>query len=294
MNTDEGQPSGDAIAQRQDQAQVFAFARDLADFTACLEDAVRSQGGTALLAGAVLVLLKAAGDGRQLLDAIGEMLVTWQHGRQEADAGEEAAKADEAARREREQAWNERRAAEEEVTRTVECPSCGAPAGRVCRTAPRGHPSSVSHRGRFRLARSLNDGAGSLPRPGTPFPSAGAQCKGNAISAGRSCAAQASEGSDWCPSHQHPSGFPPGFEPGGEMLAWARENARGVDHGGETALFAAYWEAKRHRFPPRQRDWPKTWRDWMLDAQAAADRTAGRDRGNARNEMLAGIRRAAG
>ncbi|MFF1300240.1 MULTISPECIES: hypothetical protein [unclassified Streptomyces] len=48
--------------------------------------------------------------------------------------------------------------AEEEVTKKVECPFCGALVGMNCRgTGAGGGLRKRSHRDRFRLARSLND-----------------------------------------------------------------------------------------------------------------------------------------
>lgn len=50
-------------------------------------------------------------------------------------------------------------AAEEEITRKVECPYCGVSAGMKCRgTGASGGLKNKSHRDRYRLARSLNDG----------------------------------------------------------------------------------------------------------------------------------------
>ncbi|MFD4258216.1 hypothetical protein ACFWR9_11445 [Streptomyces sp. NPDC058534] len=62
------------------------------------------------------------------------------------------------ARRQREEQDLE---SEEEITRKVECPGCGAAAGLRCKgTGASGGLKKKSHRVRFRLARQLNDQKG--------------------------------------------------------------------------------------------------------------------------------------
>ncbi len=62
------------------------------------------------------------------------------------------------ARRQREEQEVE---AEEEITRKVECPDCGAVVGLRCKgTGASGGLKKKSHRARFRLARQLTDQKG--------------------------------------------------------------------------------------------------------------------------------------
>ncbi|MET9815312.1 hypothetical protein [Streptomyces sp. NPDC006355] len=56
--------------------------------------------------------------------------------------------------------------AEEEITRKVECPFCGAAAGMRCRgTGASGGLKKKSHADRYRLARGLNDATGEARKP---------------------------------------------------------------------------------------------------------------------------------
>ncbi|MER5213678.1 hypothetical protein ABT063_24680 [Streptomyces sp. NPDC002838] len=135
---------------------VLAFGRELARFEGHLEY-VRSHADerwepAAEICAAFLALLRALSDGSEPVAAIAEAIrVHDEHVHKSALVRERHFA------RSREE--SERRMAEEEVSRKVECPFCGAAAGSSCRTTGAASSARSSHRDRFRLARSLNDGA---------------------------------------------------------------------------------------------------------------------------------------
>lgn len=138
-------------------AGTLTFARDLAEFREHLEwtaaGRYQSEHGAVPLADALLALLGALEADAEPLDAIAAALDEWKRATQRLRNAEEAARA-------RAAADSERLAAEEEITRKVTCPACGAEPEEKCRSL--GRVSTVrtqSHQRRFRLARSLNDGA---------------------------------------------------------------------------------------------------------------------------------------
>jgi hypothetical protein len=99
------------------------------------------------------VLLGELERGTEPLEAIIAMLEAWREARDDADRADRD-------RDERGRAAYWEHVAEEEISRKAECPHCGACPGAACRTTGEvRHMRSWSHRSRFRLARSLNDGA---------------------------------------------------------------------------------------------------------------------------------------
>jgi hypothetical protein len=55
------------------------------------------------------------------------------------------------------------------------------------------------------------------------------------------------------------------------MVAWAREQAPGVDVQRETIKF------RNHEFAKGKSDWPATWRNWILEAADRLPRNAGKN-----------------
>lgn len=176
----------------------------------------------------------------------------------------------EAASRQQAEARYAQRMAEEKLTQTVECPYCGEKPGKPCRsTGERQTARTESHKGRWRLARHLNDGYALVPGDdGEPR-----RCKGFSVSAGRRCRVEAAPEDDFCGGHEYPSGLPEGFAPDADMLTWAATECPSVDALAESARFAAYWQIKRQAQDPngwRKRDWAREWRKWMDRAQRAS------------------------
>jgi hypothetical protein len=140
-------------------AASIAFADDLAALRQHLEGSSYGDASCEYhadgepLATAFLVLLDELERGTEPVAAIITTLAAWHDARSDAERKGHA-------RRERGYAaWQEARA-EEEITRKAQCPDCGAIPGVACRTTGEArHVRSWSHRSRFRLARSLNDGA---------------------------------------------------------------------------------------------------------------------------------------
>jgi hypothetical protein len=154
---------GRAAYSREDLGSLtasLAFAGDLAGLRRELERSIYGDASCCEyhadgepLAAAFLVLLDELERGTEPVAAIVTTLAAWH----EAHEGGERARI---ARRERGQAAYEKARADEEITRKAECPHCGAEPGTACRTVGEvRHMRSWSHRSRFRLARSLNDGA---------------------------------------------------------------------------------------------------------------------------------------
>lgn len=59
--------------------------------------------------------------------------------------------------------------------------------------------------------------------------------------------------------------IPEDFTVSAEMVAWAREKTPTVDGRRETEKFINYWQAASGQKAVK-RDWPATWRNWMLTA----------------------------
>ncbi|MFJ4365087.1 hypothetical protein ACIP4S_13140 [Streptomyces chartreusis] len=144
----------------QEPINTLQFARDLSR----LEDHLRwlSSGGgngerdeSSALADALLTLIEQLTNGREATPAIAAAIRVLDDKRTENRDRFESRQA-------ALQAYSERRRAEEEVTQKVECPYCGAGPSDTCRsTGSNGaYARSESHKARFRLARSLNDGVG--------------------------------------------------------------------------------------------------------------------------------------
>ena len=135
---------------------VLGFARDLADLRSYLdwlhnyEDRSQEPYGPAVTA--LEALLQALEAGHGSVDSIRYALIAWREADKRQRDSEEK-------RRGWREADSERLAAEEAITRQVECPYCGSQPGASCRsTGESRQVQAYSHRGRFRLARSLNDG----------------------------------------------------------------------------------------------------------------------------------------
>lgn len=137
----------------------FTFARDLAQLEQHLEWARGVRRGDGQIgdvcdeiATSFLALLHALADGQDPVPAIYEairVLGERSHENRELHKTRSA----------RGRADYERRMAEEEITRGVECPYCGAASGSSCRsTGPARVVRTNSHRDRYRFARSLNEG----------------------------------------------------------------------------------------------------------------------------------------
>lgn len=69
-----------------------------------------------------------------------------------------------------------------------------------------------------------------------------------------------------------------------EMWAWAGEHASLVDGRRSTEMFVNYWRAKTGR-DATKRDWPATWRNWLLKDQADAERRQPRARSFAQQKQ---------
>jgi len=112
----------------------------------------RFGGDAAALAVWCQKVLDCLGEGFSSDEAILNALDAWQAIRDEVaerDRERDTARARKEAQRETDEA----------ITRKVECPYCGAQPGDVCRTVGLARNSKLdSHRDRYRLARSLNDG----------------------------------------------------------------------------------------------------------------------------------------
>lgn len=140
---------------------AFAFARDLEAFRAAVDSLCHNydQRGPAVrpVGEAVIVLLAALESG---LDAAASITCAARALRaareREAEYQEQAGI--------RRQADYEALMTEEALTRDAECPTCGAERGRKCRTSGSTHQVRTrSHKARWRLARSLNDGSQEQP-----------------------------------------------------------------------------------------------------------------------------------
>ncbi|MGW0993513.1 zinc finger domain-containing protein [Streptomyces sp. NPDC002523] len=138
---------------------MLQFARDLGRLEEHLEWARRAHGAgqygdvAAEIATSFLTLLRGLTNGIEPVAAIAEASRVLDETRRQSRALWDAQIA-------RAQEHRERVQAEEEITQKVECPHCGAASGAPCRTTgPARQVKTESHRGRFRLARSLNDGA---------------------------------------------------------------------------------------------------------------------------------------
>ncbi|WAZ20188.1 hypothetical protein STRCI_001287 [Streptomyces cinnabarinus] len=109
------------------------------------------------LAAALQALLQGLTDGLDSIAAITDAM-------RAHDERVERNRAADEVRMDRWREAQERKMAEEEVTRKVECPYCGASPGTSCRTAPPARAVRTgSHRDRCRLARGLNEGAAEPP-----------------------------------------------------------------------------------------------------------------------------------
>lgn len=138
---------------------MLQFARDLGRLEEHLEWARRGQGDgrsgdvATEIATSFLALLRALTNGIEPVPAIAEAIRVLDEARSHSRTLWETQNA-------RTQEHRERMWAEEEITQKVECPHCGAAPGASCRTTgPARQVKTESHRGRYRLARSLNDGA---------------------------------------------------------------------------------------------------------------------------------------
>ncbi|SBT89393.1 hypothetical protein GA0115233_100940 [Streptomyces sp. DI166] len=134
---------------------MLQFSRDLAHLEEVLTQAAYSIGPNGFersaKAASYLTLLRALTDGAEPVPAIAEALRVYKEVRQQKYEIW-------ASRAELEKERHERLMAEEEITRKVECPYCGAAPQTSCRSV--GSSRSVrteSHRGRYRLARGLDD-----------------------------------------------------------------------------------------------------------------------------------------
>lgn len=65
--------------------------------------------------------------------------------------------------------------------------------------------------------------------------------------------------------------IPEDFTVSPDMVAWARERTPHVDGRLETEKFINYWQAASGQ-KATKRDWPATWRNWMLNAEERAPR----------------------
>lgn len=142
-------------ARRPRRQGVLALARELAEFESFLDWAEANDydhGYLAVLAAACRSLLRGIEDGSEASAVVSEALGAWRDAMDERERHE-------AREREASRAEFDRLMAEEELSRTAECPYCGAEPGLPCRTvSQRGAVLTYCHRGRYRLARSLNDG----------------------------------------------------------------------------------------------------------------------------------------
>jgi hypothetical protein len=161
-----------AARRQHGPAGVLAFASALADFKSYLQwiDCHTGQCGcgegseTGSLVTAISTILAALENGSDSVTAISAAIGAWQEAREAAQAAGEQ-------RREATRTAYERQAAEEKVTRTAACPYCTAPPGEPCHSATTTRKTrSWGHRGRWRLARSLNDGEADLPGKLPPAP----------------------------------------------------------------------------------------------------------------------------
>lgn len=149
--------SGQTGGVSQQPFNALQFARDLANVRAHLEHAsspdhpIEHQDPSAAGFLTVINELTAGTDPTTAVArAIESYKIVDQRKREHGEAEE--------VRRRREEAELD---AEEEVTRKVECPTCGAVAGMKCRgIGASGGLKKKSHRDRFRLARQLTDTRG--------------------------------------------------------------------------------------------------------------------------------------
>lgn len=137
---------------------MLQFARDLGRLEDHLEWARSARGdgqygdAAAEIATSFLALLRALTNGTEPVPAIAEAIRVLDETRIESRTLWTADNA-------RAQQHRERMHAEEEITRKVECPHCGAAPDTTCRTTgPNRQVKTESHRSRYRLARHLNDG----------------------------------------------------------------------------------------------------------------------------------------
>ena len=84
--------------------------------------------------------------------------------------------------------------------------------------------------------------------------------------------------SDASPSTRRGTRIPDDFHVTAEMVTWARQNCPHVNGARETEKFINYWTAKAGQGAVKK-DWPATWRNWMLTA-AERTPTNGNSNGN--------------
>ncbi|MFC8520796.1 hypothetical protein [Streptomyces sp. NPDC057257] len=139
----------------EEPLNVLQFANDLAGFRADLEHAaneylpIEHQDPAAA---ALLVVINALTANTEPTTAVARAMTTYNRIRGQQKEHEHAVEA----QRKREAA---ELAVEEEITRKVACPTCGAEAGLSCvGTGRSGGLRKKSHADRVRLARSLNEG----------------------------------------------------------------------------------------------------------------------------------------
>lgn len=142
-------------ASEEPPVNMLQFARDLARLEEVLVQASYSVGPNgeerSAKAASFLTLLRALTDGREPVRAIAEAIRVYHQVRQEKTEIW-------ASRAKLEKERYERLMSEEEITRKVECPYCGAAPQTSCRsTGPSRGARTESHTGRYRLARGLDD-----------------------------------------------------------------------------------------------------------------------------------------
>lgn len=122
---------------------------------------------------------------------------------------------------------------------------------RVNRPTPSQHPPCPLHEG---LTESLSE-----PPPKDSVPE---MEYGDGDGDGDSL--RESSGADTPPTKRG-TRLPDDFAVTPAMVAWARERVPGVDGRAETEKFVNYWRSKTGK-DATKRDWPATWRNWMLNA----------------------------
>lgn len=139
---------------------ALTFSAEISDLTAylaCLDSYETRDSHVRVLTAIIRTAMEAALDEQPPAEVISTMLREWR----DAQARQEHAAVDEQARYAADAEASQR---EEDITRKVECPACGANPGRPCRTTGDARTRrSLSHRARWRAARHLHN-----PSPESP------------------------------------------------------------------------------------------------------------------------------
>ncbi|MGI5286612.1 zinc finger domain-containing protein [Nonomuraea polychroma] len=146
-----------------DQTNPLAVAQEIASFVYHLECMASQDDYVGVTASSLHTLIKALQQGRDALTATVDAMRVFdeKHAEIRRSWDVQAQKRD---------AAHQRLMAEEEITRKVECPYCGAVPQLGCRTVgPRRALRAESHRDRYRLARGLEPEASGRGGSGTPL-----------------------------------------------------------------------------------------------------------------------------